>query len=123
MTCKIRVTGIVESLGVIGLPGQVIFESNTIKNLLCVFSSYKVAPNVVSELLLQKYLDVTKHLENAFSSIFISLLSFTLSKCHYRSLSHGLQTFSSEGHISYHTTVRDPDILRNVIVSAYITFY
>ena len=35
----------------------------------------------------------------------------------------GLQTFFSEGHISYHTTVRGLHILRNVIVSWYVTFY
>ena len=29
----------------------------------------------------------------------------------------------SEGHISYYTTVRGPDILRNVVVSEYVTFY
>jgi len=29
----------------------------------------------------------------------------------------------SEGHISYYTTVRGPDILRNVIASGYLTFY
>jgi len=34
----------------------------------------------------------------------------------------GLQTFSSEGHISYYTTFRGPDILRNVIVLGYATF-
>jgi len=32
----------------------------------------------------------------------------------------GLQTFLSESH---YTTVRGPDILRNRIVSGYITFY
>jgi len=31
----------------------------------------------------------------------------------------GLQTFLSEGHISYHTTIRGPDILRNEIVARY----
>jgi len=31
--------------------------------------------------------------------------------------SRGLQTFLSEGHISYYTTVRGPEILRTVIVS------
>jgi len=35
----------------------------------------------------------------------------------------GLQTFFSEGHISYSTTVRGPDILRNVIVSRYVAFH
>ena len=35
----------------------------------------------------------------------------------------GRQTFSSEGHISYHTKVRGPDILSNVFVSTYVTFY
>jgi len=35
----------------------------------------------------------------------------------------GLQNFLSEGHISYYTTVRGPDILRNVIVSGYVAFY
>jgi len=34
----------------------------------------------------------------------------------------GLQTFLSEGHISYHTTVPGPDILRHAIVSGYVTF-
>jgi len=29
----------------------------------------------------------------------------------------------SEGHISYYTTVRGPDILRNVIISEYVAFY
>jgi len=32
-------------------------------------------------------------------------------------LNRGLQTFLSEGHISYYATVQGPDILRNVIVS------
>jgi len=36
--------------------------------------------------------------------------------------SRGLQTFLSKGHISYYTTVRGPEILRNVIVSGYLTF-
>jgi len=35
----------------------------------------------------------------------------------------GLQTFLSEGHISYYTTVRGPDILHDVIVSGFVTFY
>jgi len=34
----------------------------------------------------------------------------------------GCQTFSSEGRISSYTTVRGPDILRNVIVSGYVIF-
>jgi len=38
-------------------------------------------------------------------------------------LEHGLQTFLPEGHISYYTAVRGSDILRNVIVSGYVTFY
>jgi len=38
------------------------------------------------------------------------------------SLSQGLQTFLPEGHISYHTTVRGPDISRNVIFYGYVTF-
>ena len=33
------------------------------------------------------------------------------------------QTFWSEDHISYYTTVRGSDILRNVIVSVYVIFY
>jgi len=37
--------------------------------------------------------------------------------------SRGLRTFLSEGHISSYTTVRGPDIFRNVIVSGYVTFY
>jgi len=40
-----------------------------------------------------------------------------------RTLEQGLQTFLSEGHISCRTTIRGLDILRNVIVSGYITFY
>jgi len=35
----------------------------------------------------------------------------------YHWLKQGLQTFLSEGHISYYTTVRGLGILRNVIVS------
>jgi len=35
-------------------------------------------------------------------------------------LAQGLQTFLSENH---YTTVRGPDILRNRIVSGYVTFY
>jgi len=35
----------------------------------------------------------------------------------------GLQTFSSEGHITYYTTFQGSDILRNVVVSGYVTFY
>ena len=34
----------------------------------------------------------------------------------------GLQTFLSDGHISYYTIARRPGILRNVIVSGYVTF-
>jgi len=34
----------------------------------------------------------------------------------------GVSTFLSEGHISYYTTVRGLDILRNAIVSGYVTF-
>jgi len=34
----------------------------------------------------------------------------------------GLQTVLSEGHISCYTTVREPDILRNVIVLGHATF-
>ena len=33
-----------------------------------------------------------------------------------------LQTYLSKGHISYYTTVRGPDILRNAFISGYITF-
>jgi len=35
----------------------------------------------------------------------------------------GLQTFLSEGHTSYYTTVQGPDISRTVIVSRYVAFY
>jgi len=35
----------------------------------------------------------------------------------------GLQTFLSQGHISYYTTVQRPNILHNVIDSRYVTFY
>jgi len=35
-------------------------------------------------------------------------------------LAQGLQTFLSESH---YTTVREPDILRNRIVSGHVTFY
>jgi len=35
----------------------------------------------------------------------------------------GLQTFLSKGHISYYTTVRRPDILRNLIASGYVKLY
>jgi len=35
----------------------------------------------------------------------------------------GVSKFFSEGHISYYTTVRGPDILRNAIVSEYVTLY
>jgi len=38
-------------------------------------------------------------------------------------VSQGLQTFVSEGHISYSATVRGSGIFRNVIVSGYVTFY
>jgi len=34
-----------------------------------------------------------------------------------------LQAFLSGGYISYYTTVRGSDILRNVTVSGYVTFY
>jgi len=34
-----------------------------------------------------------------------------------------LQTFMSEGHRRYYTTVRGPDILRDAVVSGYATFY
>jgi len=33
-----------------------------------------------------------------------------------------LQTFLSVGHIYYYTNVRGPNIIRNVIVSGYVTF-
>jgi len=36
--------------------------------------------------------------------------------------SRTLQTFLSGGHISHYTIVRGPDVLRNVIVSGYVTF-
>ena len=35
----------------------------------------------------------------------------------------GLQTFLFKGHISYYTTVRGPDILRNLIASGYVKLY
>ena len=35
----------------------------------------------------------------------------------------GSLKFLSEGHINYYTTIRGPDILRNVIVSGYVRFY
>jgi len=38
-------------------------------------------------------------------------------------LNKGLQTFLSEGHISFYTKVGGPDIFRNVIFSGYVTFY
>jgi len=38
-------------------------------------------------------------------------------------LEQGPQTFLSEGHTSCYTTFRGPDILRNVVVSGYVTFY
>jgi len=34
-----------------------------------------------------------------------------------------LQSFLSEGHISYHTKIRGQDILRNEIVAGYVNFY
>jgi len=37
-------------------------------------------------------------------------------------LYQGLQTFLSDGHINYYTTFGGPGILRNVIVSGYVTF-
>jgi len=39
------------------------------------------------------------------------------------SYTRDLQTFLSEGHISYHTTVWGPDSLCKAIVSGYVTFY
>jgi len=39
------------------------------------------------------------------------------------SCSRGLHTFLPEGHISYYTTAGGPNILHNVIVSGYISFY
>jgi len=33
------------------------------------------------------------------------------------------QAFLSEDHTNYYTTVRGPDILRNMIVSEYVAFY
>jgi len=35
----------------------------------------------------------------------------------------GSADFLAEGHITYYTTVRGPDILRNVIFSENVTFY
>jgi len=35
----------------------------------------------------------------------------------------GVSNFFIRGHISYYTTVRGSDILRNVILSGYVTFY
>jgi len=37
--------------------------------------------------------------------------------------SKSLQTLLSEGHIIFYTTVLGRDILRNVIVSGYVTIY
>jgi len=42
---------------------------------------------------------------------------------HYNSGGRGLQPSLSESYISYCTTVRGPDILRNVIVFGYVAFY
>jgi len=39
------------------------------------------------------------------------------------SLKQGSPNFLPEGHVSYFTTVRGPDFLRNVIVSGYVAFY
>jgi len=38
-------------------------------------------------------------------------------------LDQGLQTFLSESHITYYTTVQGPDILCIVIVLRYVTFH
>jgi len=35
----------------------------------------------------------------------------------------GVSKFCIKGHISYYTTVRGPDILRNLIISGYLTFH
>jgi len=51
--------------------------------------------------------------------VHIQLFSVCRALIYYRCL----QTFLSEGHICYYATVRGPDILHNVIVSGYVTFY
>jgi len=38
-------------------------------------------------------------------------------------LYQGSPNFLTEGHISYYTTVRGPDIFCNVMISGYVTFY
>jgi len=53
-----------------------------------------------------------------------SVLKYWLAQGHLCiSLDQGLQTFLSEGYLSYDTTRRGPDVLRNVIVSGDVTFY
>ena len=59
--------------------------------------------------------DVATSFELFLQNQFGPVLRVDLNQC--------LQTFLSEGHISYYTTVRGPDILRNVVVSDYVTFY
>jgi len=48
----------------------------------------------------------------------ISLLKYAMF-----SLEQGSPNFLSEGHVIYYTTVREPDLLRNMIVSGYVTSY
>ena len=52
------------------------------------------------------------------------ITNWTVIKRHFGKLyNRGLQTFLSKGHISYYTSVRGPDILRNVIVLGYLTLH
>jgi len=41
----------------------------------------------------------------------------------HKTFKQDLQTFLSEGHISYYTIVRGQNILRDMIFSGHVTFY
>jgi len=49
-------------------------------------------------------------------------LDFLQTDCLLKVYISGLQTFLSDGHISYYTTVRGSDSIRSVIVSGCVTF-
>jgi len=51
------------------------------------------------------------------------MFKFPFGSCGFVSIDQGLQPIVTESHISYYTTVRGPEIVRNVIVSGYVPFY
>jgi len=56
----------------------------------------------------------------ASNACYLTCVSDTITRCYSRAV---VSKFLSKGHISYHTPVRMPDFLRNVVVSGYVTLY